>query len=85
MVSSLLNQFSLQRSSSSVFTAARMSDRAEALRQRIRESGKSVRRIAQEAGVTPLKLWRWVTGRTMVLDMTDADKVEKVLTKEESP
>jgi hypothetical protein len=57
-----------------------MSDRAEALRRRIRESGRSVRGIAKEARVSPMKLWRWATGRTMILDMTDADKVERVLT-----
>jgi len=39
-----------------------------------------VRGIAKEAGVSPMKLWRWVAGRTMILDMLDADKVEKVLT-----
>lgn len=62
-----------------------MQDRAEALRQKIRESGRKVRGIAIEAGVPPYKLWRWVTGRTQILDLVDADKVEKVLTKNATP
>lgn len=67
------------------FTTPRMSERAEALRKRIRESGRGVRGIAIEAEVPPYKLWRWVTGRTKILDMVDADKVEKVLTGEVAP
>lgn len=34
------------------------------IRQQIKESGKPIRRIAREAGVNYLNLWRWVRGIT---------------------
>ena len=34
------------------------------LRQQIQESGTPIRRIAREAGVNYMNLWRWVRGIT---------------------
>lgn len=61
-----------------------MSDRASEIRKKIKDSGRDVRSIAKAANVSYSKLVRWVNGRTLILDVNDADRVEKVLTGRDS-
>lgn len=59
-----------------------MSTPEAALKQKIRESGRDIKNLAKDAHVSPIKLWRWVTGRTVTIGLNDADKVKRLLTGE---
>jgi hypothetical protein len=59
-----------------------MDDFEERVRTLIRNSGKSVRRIARDTGLDYFQLWRWYSGRTGVLRANDAETLERHLTGE---
>ena len=60
-----------------------MNDIADALRRVVRESGKTVTAISQEAGVNYDRLAAFVSGRTKRLDAQMAQRVFKALTGRE--
>lgn len=51
------------------------------LRALIKESGKPIRAIANQAGVDSLTLWRWCKGRTKTIDADMAETVVMSLRK----
>lgn len=51
------------------------SDLSSELRRLIRESGKNVKKVSEESGVGYLKLVRWYSGRTVILDVRMAERL----------
>lgn len=59
-----------------------MNDIAETIKDLIAGSGKTVREVADGAGVSRQILWNFCNGRTIMLDVRTASKVKAFLTGE---
>jgi hypothetical protein len=57
-----------------------MKDIGEELKKAVKDSGKTVTKIAEDAGVGYFKLAAFVSGRTIRLDASMAQRVFKSLT-----